>query len=79
MKNEWNGLVINGAIRDISQLKEMDIGVKALGTCPRKSNKRLTGEQNVAVEVFGVEVRPGMFLVADEDGVVVMPTKTAKL
>lgn len=73
MKNGWSGIIINGAVRDSAQLLEMDLGVKALGTCPRKSNKRKTGERDVTLDMFGVEIKPGQAVVADEDGVVVLP------
>jgi regulator of ribonuclease activity A len=53
----------------------MDIGVKALGTSPRKSNKRNTGEHNVDLEMFGVVIKPNMFIVCDEDGCVLLPDK----
>ena len=67
-------MVINGAVRDSAQLVEMDIGVKAIGTCPRKSNKRNTGERDIVLEMFGVIIKPNQFLVADEDGVVLLPS-----
>ena len=73
VKNGWSGVIINGVIRDIAQLKSLNLGVKALGTCPRKSVKRNTGEKNVSCEVFGVVIEPGMFAMADEDGVVLLP------
>ena len=59
----------------------MDIGVKALGTCPRKSNKRNTGERDVVLEMFGVVIQPNASaVIADEDGVVILPlTSAAKL
>jgi regulator of ribonuclease activity A len=65
-------------VRDVGQLKDMQIGVKALGTCPRKSNKRSTGERNVVLEMFGVVIVPNQLVIADEDGVVLLPLK-AKL
>ena len=37
--NGWSGLIINGAVRDASTLRTLDIGIKALGTNPRKSTK----------------------------------------
>ena len=80
LANGWEGVVINGAVRDSSQLAEMNIGVKALGTCPRKSNKRKTGERDVILEMFGETIRPGQVVVADEDGVVIIAeTKLSKL
>jgi regulator of ribonuclease activity A len=73
VRNGWSGLVINGAVRDVGQLRSMNLGVKALGTCPRKSLKRNTGERDAVLEMFGVVIKPDMLIVADEDGVVVVP------
>jgi regulator of ribonuclease activity A len=66
----WSGVVINGAVRDVVALGGLDLGIKALGSNPRKSSKEGTGERNVAVEFGGVTFRPGDFLYSDEDGIV---------
>lgn len=74
-KNGWAGIVVNGAIRDSEELVAQDIGVKALGTCPRKSEKGLhTAYLNRAVHFAGVHFMPGAWLYADADGVVVAET-----
>jgi regulator of ribonuclease activity A len=69
--NGWVGLVVNGAVRDVVALGELDIGVKALGSNPRKSAKEGTGEVDVAVAFGGVRFEPGAYLYSDEDGIVV--------
>ena len=74
--NGWAGVVINGPVRDCAALAEMDLGVKALGTNPRKSAKDGAGERDVTVEFGGVQFVPGRLLVADDDGVVVLPEGT---
>jgi regulator of ribonuclease activity A len=74
--NGWEGLVINGAIRDAAAVGAIDIGVKALGTNPRKSHKHGAGEVDVPVAFGGVVFHPGSRLVSDEDGVVVLPFRT---
>ncbi|MGV0837653.1 ribonuclease E activity regulator RraA [Mycolicibacterium thermoresistibile] len=71
--NGWNGLIINGAVRDAATLYTLDIGIKALGTNPRKSTKTGTGQRDVAVEFGGVTFVPGEIAYADEDGIVVVP------
>ena len=38
--NGWAGIIINGSVRDVEILRTIDIGVMALGACPRKSEKR---------------------------------------
>lgn len=73
VQNGWVGVVINGAIRDSAEIDAMDIGVKALGTVPRRGGRLGSGEVDVPVTFGGVVFAPGQVLVADEDGVVVLP------
>jgi regulator of ribonuclease activity A len=70
--NGWSGVVVHGAVRDSAALGDLDLGVKALGTNPRKSAKTGAGEVDVAVTFGGVAFTPGDALWADEDGVVVL-------
>lgn len=72
-RNGWEGFIINGAIRDAATMAEIDIGVKALGTNPRKSNKEGKGQLDVPVAFGGVVFHPGAQVVSDEDGVVILP------
>lgn len=69
--NNWAGIVINGCIRDAKQIGEMNVGVFAIGTCPRKSTKRGEGDKNIPVAFAGILFKPGNYLYADEDGIVV--------
>jgi regulator of ribonuclease activity A len=70
--NGWEGVVIHGAVRDVAALATLDIGIKALGSNPRKSSKHGTGQHNVPVSFGGAVFPPGARLVSDEDGVVVL-------
>jgi regulator of ribonuclease activity A len=70
--NGWAGLVVNGAVRDTEELAGLDIGIKALGSNPRKSAKLAAGQVDVPVRFGGVTFRPGQHLYSDEDGVVVV-------
>ncbi len=72
-RNGWAGVVVNGAIRDRVEIDEMDVGVKALGTVPRRANIGGSGELDVPVHFGGITFTPGARLVADEDGVIVLP------
>ncbi len=72
-RNGWAGLVINGAIRDCIEIDAMAIGVKALGTVPRRGERSGAGEVDVPVSFGGITFMPGRRLVADEDGVIVLP------
>ncbi|MBD7994683.1 ribonuclease E activity regulator RraA [Arthrobacter sp. Sa2CUA1] len=69
--NGWAGVVINGPIRDRAAVAKLPLGVKALGSNPRKSAKESAGEVDVPVEFGGVTFRPGARLWADEDGILV--------
>ena len=71
IKNGWAGVVIHGVVRDSVALAQMDFGVKALGTNPRKAEKRGLGEPDVTVEFGGVSFTPGHWLYSDDDGVLV--------
>ena len=70
-KNGWAGVVVNGAVRDAGEMADSGIGIKALALMPLRSAKRGEGQRDVVVEIQGVPVRPGDWLYADEDGIVV--------
>jgi regulator of ribonuclease activity A len=70
--NGWAGLLINGAVRDVAALAGLELGIKALGSNPRKSAKLGAGQVDVPVTFGGVTFRPGEHLYSDEDGVVVV-------
>jgi regulator of ribonuclease activity A len=67
--NGWAGVVINGAIRDRVAIAGLPLGVKALGSNPRKSAKAGAGESDVELEIDGVVVRPGQLIWCDPDGI----------
>ncbi|ORW88818.1 ribonuclease [Mycobacterium sp. IEC1808] len=69
--NGWAGLVINGAVRDAAALRGIDIGIKALGTNPRKSSKTGAGERDIEISLGGVTFAPGDIAYSDDDGIVV--------
>jgi regulator of ribonuclease activity A len=71
--NGWAGVLVHGYIRDSAVIATLPFGVKALGTLPRKSEKRDLGETQVVVRFAGVEFRPGDMLYADADGILVLP------
>jgi regulator of ribonuclease activity A len=69
----WAGIVVNGCIRDSVAIDTLPIGVKALGTNPRKSTKTGAGLVDVPVEIGGVHIQPGKIVHCDEDGIVILP------
>ncbi len=72
-KNGWEGLVIYGCIRDVDVLAQTDLGVQALASHPLKSVRRGLGDMNVPVTFAGVTFRPGEFIYADNNGVIISP------
>lgn len=71
VQNGWAGVVINGAIRDREAIAELPLGVKALGSNPRKSSKAGTGETDVDLLIDGVTIRSGAMIWCDPDGILV--------
>ena len=69
--NGWVGIIANGAIRDAKTIGTMDIGVKALGTNPRKSAKDGVGTRGGVVSFGGADFAPGATVWADPDGILV--------
>lgn len=69
----WAGVVVYGAVRDVAELREVPIGIRALAATPRKSAKEGRGEVDVPLSLLEGKVLPGSFLVADEDGILLLP------
>ena len=70
-KNGWAGVVIDGCVRDVAELGQLPVGIRALGAMPWPTEKRQQGQTNVPVQIQGVWVRPGDWLYADADGIVI--------
>jgi len=70
-RNGWAGVVIDGCVRDVAELAACQVGIRALASMPMPTEKRQEGQRDVAVQIQGVWVRPGDWLCADEDGIVV--------
>lgn len=69
--NGWQGLLINGCVRDVEILETIDLGVRALATCPVKTDKRGEGQKDIPLRFAGALMEPGQFLYADANGVIV--------
>jgi regulator of ribonuclease activity A len=74
-RNGWAGLVIDGAVRDVAELAASEVGIRALACVPLPTERRNEGQRDVAVRIQGVWVRPGDWLVADADGIVVLDAR----
>lgn len=71
MVNKWEGILVNGCIRDSYLINQMDIAIKAINTSPVKSVKRNIGEMNISVHFSGVSFIPGQFVYSDNDGILI--------
>lgn len=71
VKNEWEGIIIYGCIRDVDAIAKLELGVQALNTIPIKSNRKGRGDLNIDVSFGGVTFRAGEFIYADNNGVIV--------
>ncbi|KAL9268128.1 putative 4-hydroxy-4-methyl-2-oxoglutarate aldolase 3 [Drosera capensis] len=67
----WSGVVVNGCIRDVCEINSCDIGVRALGSHPLKSNKKGIGEKHCPIYVAGALIHDGEWLYADADGILI--------
>ncbi len=74
-QNGWQGVIINGCVRDVEILKSIDLGERAHNCFPLKSEKRNEGQLNIAVHFAGVSFEPGQHLYADENGIIVANTR----
>lgn len=70
VKNGWAGVVIDGCVRDVTELAALPVGIRALASMPLPTEKRNEGQKDIAVQIQRVWIRPGDWLYADEDGMV---------
>ena len=71
VKNGWEGIVVYGCIRDSEDINAINIGIKAMNTCPVKSIKRNEGQEDIVLSFAGVEFNPGHYVYSDTDGTLV--------
>lgn len=74
-KNGWAGVVIDGCVRDVAELAPLDVGIRALASMPFPTDKRNQGLKDLVVQIQGMQVKPGEWLYADADGMVVSATR----
>lgn len=73
-KNGWEGIIVYGCVRDVDVLAQTPLGIQALASHPMKTDKRGIGDLNVVVSFAGVTFRPGEYVYADNNGIIVSPT-----
>jgi regulator of ribonuclease activity A len=70
-KNGWAGIIVNGCVRDTGEINACDIGVRALASHPQRSIRKGMGDVDIKVSISGVSIRPGDWIYADADGILV--------
>lgn len=70
VSNGWEGVVVNGMVRDTAELSKLPIGIRALGTSPKRSLTDGNSRRDVPVSFGGVTLFPGAPMWVDEDGIV---------
>jgi regulator of ribonuclease activity A len=73
-ENGWEGILINGYVRDTDNTLNIDVGLFALGTCPRKSKKKALSERDVELSFADITCKSGEYLYADNDGIIISET-----
>jgi regulator of ribonuclease activity A len=70
-KNNWQGIIIYGCVRDVDALAKLELGVQALASIPIKSNRKGRGDLNIDITFGGVTFKAGEYVYADNNGVIV--------
>ena len=79
MKNGWAGLIVYGCIRDSAVVATLPIGIKALGTNPRRSVKKGIGDRDIPVSFGEAMFTPGEYAYVDADGILLSRSKLPSL
>ena len=74
-QNGWKAIIINGYVRDIEATLKTEVGLFALGTCPRKSAKKAKAQLDIELTFANVTFKPGMHLYSDLDGIIISEEK----
>lgn len=74
-RNNWQGVVINGMVRDSRELEKLSFGVMALGTNPKKSRKNGNGATGIPLFFGSAIFKPGMYIYCDNDGILLAENK----
>ncbi|KAA5811626.1 ribonuclease E activity regulator RraA [Yersinia pestis] len=70
LKNEWEGIVVYGAVRQVDDLAELDIGIQAMAAIPVGAADEGVGESDIRVNFGGVTFFSGDHLYADNTGII---------
>ncbi|MEN1936531.1 ribonuclease E activity regulator RraA [Paenibacillus sp. 102] len=65
------GIIVYGYVRDSKELRNINIGILALGTIPKKSRKEGKGKKEIPLQFGAIEWIPDHYVYVDEDGVII--------
>ena len=72
-KNNWEGIIVYGSVRDVDALEEIDMGIQALLSIPVGATDENVGESDVAINFGGVTILPEDHIYADNTGIILSP------
>lgn len=75
VQQQWNGVIIYGCVRDVDAIAELDLGVHALASIPRKSKRQGVGDINLSLSFGDVTMDSGDYIYADNNGIVISKEK----
>ncbi|MCF2910243.1 MULTISPECIES: ribonuclease E activity regulator RraA [Pseudoalteromonas] len=71
IENNWQGIVVYGAVRHVEELEECDLGVQAIASIPVAADSHGSGEQGIPVNFAGVSFYDDDYLYADATGIII--------
>ena len=75
-ENNWNGIIVNGYIRDVEVIRNIPIGVYAKGTYPMKTDKSIgLGHKNISMHIAKLDINPNAWVYIDLNGMVISQEK----
>jgi regulator of ribonuclease activity A len=79
VQHGWAGVIVYGCVRDVDALAALDLGVQALACIPQKSNRKGAGEVGLTLNFGGLTIASGMYVYADNNGILVSEQKLIDL
>lgn len=70
LQNNWEGIIVYGAVRQVDYLAEVDIGIQAIGAIPVGAEDQGLGETDIRINFGGVTFFSGDFVYADNTGII---------
>ncbi|MBQ4832611.1 ribonuclease E activity regulator RraA [Pseudoalteromonas sp. MMG010] len=70
LENNWQGIIVYGAVRHVDELEEIDVGIQAIASIPVAADSEGAGEEEVGVNFAGVSFFDGDFIYADSTGII---------